>query len=296
MTSPEHRVRSLSLWQGLVSVEPLEGGASNASFLVRDGTGDYVVRVGEDFPAHQVSRVRECVASQAAHLAGLSPRLVHADAGLMVLDHVKARTLDEADVRRQWRACVDLLKRCHRDMPRRISGQGAIFWVFQILRDYALTLQSHNHRMVSHLPDWMALADALEAQQIPLPIIFGHHDLLPGNFLDDGKRLWLIDWEYGAFGTAMFDLANLAAANSFNVALEAEMLAHYFGHAADAQTQRAFSAMKVAAALREALWGMVSEIHLAAPGVDYEAYAQKYLARFTLIRDQHLTKFGLETP
>ena len=50
---------------------------------------------------------------------------------------------------------------------------------------------------------------------MPLPIIFGHHDLLPTNFMDDGKRLWLIDWEYGGFGTAMFDLANIASNNQF---------------------------------------------------------------------------------
>ena len=50
---------------------------------------------------------------------------------------------------------------------------------------------------------------------MPLPIVFGHHDLLPTNFMDDGKRLWLIDWEYGGFGTAMFDLANISANNQF---------------------------------------------------------------------------------
>ena len=55
----------------------------------------------------------------------------------------------------------------------------------------------------------------LEQAQVPLPIVFGHHDLLPGNFIDDGKRLWLIDWEYGGFGTAMFDLANLSSNGGF---------------------------------------------------------------------------------
>ena len=53
---------------------------------------------------------------------------------------------------------------------------------------------------------------------MPLPIVFGHHDLLPGNFIDDGRRLWLIDWEYGAFGTPMFDLANLSANGEFDAA------------------------------------------------------------------------------
>ena len=64
---------------------------------------------------------------------------------------------------------------------------------------------------------------------MPLPIVFGHHDLLPGNFIDDGKRLWLIDWEYGGFGTAMFDLANLAANGSFSPADDRLLVEAYFG-------------------------------------------------------------------
>jgi thiamine kinase-like enzyme len=134
--------------------------------------------------------------------------------------------------------------------------------------------------------------DHLENVQIPLPIVFGHHDLLPTNFMDDGKRLWLIDWEYGAFGTAMFDLANIAAANSFDESLEAAMLRQYFGKVPDEATTRAFIAMKVAAALREAMWGMVSELHLHAPGVDYVQYAAEYLGRFETIYENYKTRFG----
>ena len=69
---------------------------------------------------------------------------------------------------------------------RRITGQGAIFWVFQILRDYAHTLKAGKHRHVPDLPRLMAILDDLEAAQVPLPIVFGHHDLLPTNFMDDG--------------------------------------------------------------------------------------------------------------
>ena len=59
---------------------------------------------------------------------------------------------------------------------------------------------------------------------MPMPIVFGHHDLLPGNFMDDGKRLWLIDWEYGGFGTAMFDLANLVVERRASAPAEDEAL------------------------------------------------------------------------
>jgi thiamine kinase-like enzyme len=289
-SSAESRVRRLPLWQGNVLVTPLKGGVSNASFTVADATGKYVARVGEDYPFHQVSRVREAIASRAAFDAGLSPEVVHTEPGLMVVRYLDARTYGEADVRANAARCVEIVQRCHRDMGKRIAGQGAIFWVFQILRDYALTLKAGNHRHVADLPRWMAIVDELEEAQAPLPIIFGHHDLLPSNFMDDGNRLWLIDWEYGAFGTAMFDLANIAANNSFDEEGERFLLDAYFGGTAVGFT-RAFHAMKSASALREALWGMVSELHLNAPGVDYIAYAAEYLGRFERVYANYKRNF-----
>ena len=289
--SAEDRVRALSLWSGLKSVTPLKGGVSNASFTVEDACGKYVARVGEDYPCHQVSRAREGVASRAAFDAGLSPEVVYTEPGMMVVRYIAARTYGEADVRANAENCVDIVKRCHRDMGKRISGQGAIFWVFQILRDYAHTLMAVNHRHSGDIPRWMEIADALEAAQAPLPIIFGHHDLLPSNFMDDGKRLWLIDWEYGAFGTAMFDLANIASNNSFDAAGERLILESYFERTPGEAVQRAFYAMKAASALREAVWGMVSEIHLDAPGVDYIAYAAEYLGRFERVYGDYHEKF-----
>lgn len=291
MTAEELRVRGLAVWKNLKSVETLKGGVSNASFTVEDQAGRFVVRVGEDYPFHQVCRTREAIASKAAFDAGLSPEVLHIEKGLMVVRHIDATTYKEADVRANSEACVAMIMRCHREMGKRVGGQGAIFWVFQILRDYAATLKSAQHSRLAEIPRWMHIVDGLEAAQVPLPIIFGHHDLLPTNFMDDGKRLWLIDWEYGAFGTAMFDLANIAAANSFDENLENQMLHQYFGNAPDLATLRAYYAMKVAAALREAMWGMISELYLKAPGVDYVAYAAEYLGRFESILKNYETRF-----
>jgi thiamine kinase-like enzyme len=292
VSAAEQRVRGLPLWKGLKSIEPLKGGVSNASFTVTDQTGKYVARIGEDYPCHQVSRDREAIAARAAFEAGLSPEVIHAGDGVMVSRFIEARTYAEADVRASAVACVDILKRCHRDMGRRISGQGAIFWVFQILRDYAHTLRAGNHRHVPDIPRWMQIVDELEAVQVPLPIVFGHHDILPANFMDDGRRLWLIDWEYGAFGTAMFDLASIAANNSFDADGERVILETYFGKEPTGGLWRAFHAMKAASALREAVWGMVSELHLNAPGVDYVAYAREYLGRFETVYADYRKAYG----
>ena len=78
----------------------------------------------------------------------------------------------------------------------------------------------------------------------------------------------------------MFDLANICANNSFSEADQQRLLEIYFERAPDEATQRAFDAMKTASALREAMWGMVSELHLNAPGVDYAAHANEYLGRY----------------
>jgi thiamine kinase-like enzyme len=289
----ESRVRALGFWKGAIELAPLKGGVSNASFTVQDRTGKYVARVGEDYPFHQVFREAEAIASQAAYAAGLSPEVVYTEPGIMVVRFMAAKTYAEADVRANATRCVDIVKRCHRDMGARISGRANIFWVFHVLRDYFRTLALAHHAHGPDIPRWAKDVERLERAQMPLPIIFGHHDLLPTNFMDDGKRLWLIDWEYGGFGTAMFDLANIASNNQFTEMAEHELLEQYFEQVPDQATLRSFYAMKTASALREAVWGMVSEIHLNAPGVDYVAYAGEYLSRYDRVLGDYNTKFGM---
>jgi thiamine kinase-like enzyme len=277
--SLEDRIKNLPCWNHPVELEPLKGGISNTSFIVTGRSGKYVARCGGDIAVHHVFRDRERAASEAAFRAGLSPELIHGEPGIMVFRYVPGRTYTEHDMRANSDRIVQLLHKCHRTLGRLFTGPPAFFWVFHVIRDYASTLKKAKARSLSDLPQYVALANALEDCQLPQPIVFGHHDLLPGNFLDDGERIWLIDWEYGGFGTPLFDLANLAANGSFTEDQEHKLLETYFETAPSAELQRSFDAMKVASTLREALWAMVSEIYLSAPGADYVAHADEYLRR-----------------
>ena len=78
---------------------------------------------------------------------------------------------------------------------------------------------------------------------------------------------------------AMFDLANLSSNGSFTAADDAALLSAYFDSKATAELRAAFEAMKAASLLREALWAMVSDVHLKTPGVDYQSHAREYLKR-----------------
>jgi thiamine kinase-like enzyme len=271
----EERVKGLSCWTGPVTLEPLLGGLTNRSFRVAHRGEHFVARCGDDIPLHHIFRDRERAAATAAFEAGLSPEIVHAEPGIQVLRFIEGRTFEEVDLRADVRRLAALLRTVHAEVGRRLRGPANAFWVFHVIRDYVACIGAD--------PDYLAVADRLEAAQVPLPIVYGHNDLLPGNFLDDGSRLWLIDWEYGGFGTAMFDLANLSANGAYDAAADAVLLDAYFEGRADAALRRAFAAMKAASALREALWAMVSEVHLRQPGVDYRAHAALYLERFAAL-------------
>lgn len=286
------RVRDLPIWSGPVEPVPLKGGLSNESFTVEDAGRKFVVRLGQDFPVHHVFRERERMVSAAAQEAGLAPELVHAEPGMMVFAFIDGRTFQEADVQADIHRVADLVRRFHKEMPLHVSGPSALFWVFHVIRDYARTLKTGGSRLMAEVPRYLALAEAFEDAQVPLPVIFGHNDLLPANFLDDGERLWLIDFEYAAFSTAMFDLAGIASNALFSPDQDVALLEAYFDHAPSEQLIRSHAAMKCASLLREAMWSMVSEIHLDAPGVDYVAYTAENLARFEAALASYNDRFG----
>ena len=280
VTDLEQRIAALTCWRGGVKMAPLLGGLTNLSYLVEDAGEKFVVRCGDDIPVHHVFRDRERAASIAAHAAGLSPEVVHTEPGILVMRHVDGRTFTEADLRLNIPRLAPLLRTGHRAVGEHLAGPPNFFWVFHVIRDYGRIIAGSQSPFAGDVPRYLQANRALEAAQVPMPIVFGHHDLLPGNVMDDGKRLWLIDWEYGGFGTALFDLANLSANGSFGEAEDELLLDAYFEGKVPSDLCRAFRAMKAASALREALWAMVSDIHLQIPGADYKAHARDYLNRF----------------
>jgi thiamine kinase-like enzyme len=277
LSDTEDRIMAIPIWRGGIAVAPLQGGLSNESFTITDSTGRYVVRFGRDFPFHHVFRDREVMAARAAHAAGFAPEVVHAGPGVMVSRFIEGKTYAAEDVRANIPRIAAIVRRFHQEMPAQVSGPGFIFWVFHVIRDYARTLTAGGSRMVPRLPEFLALAAEMERAQAPMPIVYGHHDFLPANFIDDGQRLWLIDFEYAGFGTAMFDLAGIASNAGFDAADAEQLLEEYFGDVPGDEVMRSHAAMQCASLLREAMWSMVSELHLDAPGVDYVAYTRENL-------------------
>lgn len=275
------RVAQLGLWFGAVDPEPLLGGITNKNFVVRDRGKTYVVRTGGDIPVHGVVRASELAATRAAHAAGISPAVHHAEPGIMVIDFIEGRTFTPDDVRNpvNFDRLVDLIRRCHRDVALHLRGPAPMFWPFHVVRDYGHTLREGRSRHAGLLPDLLARADRLEAGVGPIDVVFGHNDLLAANILDDGRKLWLLDWEYAGFNSPLFDLGGLASNSEMPSDIAESVVAAYFGRPVDDALRRRAAAMTCASLLRETLWAMVSEIH-STVDFNYAAYTAENLARF----------------
>lgn len=287
------RIAALPCWRSRdVAVVPLKGGLSNESYLVTDKGTKFVVRFGQDFPFHHVFREREAMTARAAHAAGFAPRVAYWQPGVMVSEFIEATTYQAADVRKNADTVAALIGRFHREMPLHVRGAPYLFLVHHVIRDYAATLREAGSAWAPRLGEYLALAAELDAEQVLLPIVFGHNDLLPANFLDDGSRLWLIDFEYAGFSSAMFDLAGAASNASMAADESAAFLARYFDRNPEPALLGAHSAMQCASLLREAMWAMVSEIHLNAPGVDYGGYARENLDKLAAALARHRGKYG----
>jgi thiamine kinase-like enzyme len=277
----QRRAAGLACWPEPVQPEALAGGITNRNFLVRHRGERFVVRIGDDIPVHQVTRRNELAASRAAADAGVSPEVVHHEPGALVLRFIDGKTLTPEEVRsrRMLARIVPLLRRCHGEVERHLRGPVQMFWVFHVLRDYAATLSEGRSRFTPELKELLAAAAELQTAVGPIDVAFCHNDLLAANFIDAGERLWLIDWDYAGFNSPLFDLANLCSNNEVAPGDEAWLLEAYFERPLSLELARRHHAMKCASLLREAMWGMVSELH-SSLAVDYVAYARDYLARF----------------
>ncbi len=279
MSSAVERAAGLALWLGRVTPEPLTGGITNTNFKVVDQGRAFFVRIGADIPVHGVLRFNELAAARAAAAAGISPAIVHAEPGVLVTEFVQGRTFAAADVRANLARIVPLVRRVHRELPKQLRGPVLVFWVFHVVRDYAGSIADGGHPQAGELPRLLGIAEKLEAAVGAIELVFGHNDLLPGNFLDDGQRLWLVDWDYAGFNSPLFDLGGLASNNEFPPEQEQELLERYFGAPPDAGLLRRYGAMKCASLLRETLWSMVSELH-STLAFDYRAYTAENRGRF----------------
>jgi len=272
-------ISSIPIWQNKIIISKIDGGITNQNFLVTDSNKKYFVRVGEDIPEHLVSRSNELKSSIAAASLGIAPEVIYNNENLQVIKFIESKTLNDKDVKEKIEDIILLIRKVHKEIPKKLNGQSFIFWVFHVIRHYSNYLENNKSKYSSILSDLLTKSQILEEKSSPYEIVFGHNDLLPANFLDDGNRLWLIDWEYAGYNTPLFDLGGLSSNNNFNPKEEIFLLENYFEKKINPQLLNQYNCLKCASLLRETMWSMVSEI-TSNIDFDYVNYTDENLLKF----------------
>ena len=104
-----------------------------------------------------------------------------------------------------------------------------------------------------------------------------HNDLLNANFIDDGHRLRIVDWEYAGMGDVFFDLANFSVNHELDEDARDTLLEAYVG-TLRAGDRRVLELMRFMSDFREAMWGVV-QAAVSELDFDFAAYADEHFAR-----------------
>jgi thiamine kinase-like enzyme len=273
------RIRSLPIWFGAITLEPLHGGITNRNYLVHDGSERFVARVGAELLILGIDRRNELQCHRAAESLGVAPPLVYGENGVLVSRYIPSRTLDASGAREPGFAprLAQVLRQLH-DGWDGLIGDLLFFSPFQASRTYVATSRRIGAELPTDIDQMLEATRKLSHTLSPYTPALCHNDMLPANVLDDGERVWIVDWEYAGMGHPLFDLAGISANCGFSDDEDAEFLTSYRGEFRPRDLYE-LRVLKIASLLRDALWGVVQTI-ASDLDVNYSEYVRVYFEKY----------------
>jgi thiamine kinase-like enzyme len=221
-------------WHGRdVHASPLAGGLTNTNYRVDvDGT-PYVIRIpGQSTELLSVNRQHEYHNTLAAAEAGVGARIAHylPDIPVMVLEFIPGPTMTSARLREP-----DQIARIAASARMLHAGRPFVntFNMFRTMEFYLDIVGRHAMRIPDGYMEYVSVARRIEAALAvrPLSLVPCNNDLLAENFIDDGRMLRLVDYEYSGNNDPCFELGNICNENDFAPEQFEQLCAAYFGQA-----------------------------------------------------------------
>ncbi|ABL82094.1 MULTISPECIES: phosphotransferase [unclassified Nocardioides] len=245
-------------------LEELPGGLTNVNLhVVTEDRGprlDLVVRCSQGDPELLgIDRDAEAAHTEVAAATGVAAGVVEyrPDLGLLVIEFLEGKALVNADF-----ADPGVVTRAAASCRVLHAGPafGTDFDMFARQADYLRTARDHGYRVPAdyedHADAWADVRRALAAT--PHPRVPCNNDLLAANFIDDGDRVWLIDYEYSGNNEAAFELGNTATECGFSLDQVEAYVAAYFGSPTPADLARVRLQM-LCSEYGWSLWGFIQE-------------------------------------
>jgi thiamine kinase-like enzyme len=265
-----------------LTITELTGGITNKNYKITTTAGEsFVLRMGGNETAYLgIDRQVEYDCSRLAANIGVAPEPIAflAPEGYILARFISGKPMPAEEIGSQENITrvVASMKMYHA-----INKFPGFFSPFRVAEKYAKTAHGLKVKLPDNM-DWILnksteIEKAMYANET-LTLRPCHNDLLNGNFIDDGTRIRILDWEYAGMGDIFFDLGNFAIQNEFNNEQDEVLLKAYFGQPTDSQRAHQ-KLMKIMSDLREAMWAQV-QIGVSQLDFDYAGYGQKYFDRF----------------
>lgn len=258
------------------------GGMTNLVYLVERHDQKVVVRIPGEGTEAYIDRSVDVHNARAAEKAGVSPAVLWADekTGAMITRAVlNIETMSPEKFKSRSgapRRAGAVLAKLHK------SGQTFTFRfeLFSMIEEYLRVLSTKDIALPEGYHEVVAAAGPMgEALNLhPVPLAPCHCDPLCENFLDDGERMWLVDWEYSGMNDPLWDLGDVAIEAEMDEAQEVELLEGYFGRPPTAAERGRVVIYKAMCDLLWTLWGLI-QVANDNPALDFRAYADGRFAR-----------------
>ncbi len=262
-------IAAIPAWAGAsVTHEPVAGGLTNTNHrVVVDGVAYFVRIPGPSTELLAVDRENERHNTLAAASTGVSPKVVAVVEAwdVFALEWVDAETMSGEALRAPGMPgrIADALRRLHAG-PRFRDD----FDMFRLSARYLALVDERGIPVPAGYREHMPAIPRIEAALAvhPLPTVPCHNDLLAENYLDDGERLWLVDYEYSGNNDPTFELGNTCQELGYDDAQVRELCAAYFGDATAALLAR----MRLQMIMSDVGWTLWAAIQARISPIDYD--------------------------
>ncbi len=215
-------------------VKNLSGGLTNINLQVSTPTGEYVARISSNSSSLlSIDRNAEFENSKIAAQVGVGAPVYDylPDFGLLVIGYIPGRTYTSSDVAANLTRVAQSVRKLHSAKPFVRD-----FDMFEIQKGYLNIVTERGFRLpdqylnyAQHLDKMKQALSVLAEPKVPC-----NNDLLAANFIDDGEKIWLIDYEYSGNNDACFELGNIYSESSLSYEQLIELVDAYYGkHRAD---------------------------------------------------------------
>mgnify|MGYP001026169891 CR=1 FL=1 len=252
------------------------GGLTNLVYRVDASDQKLIVRIPGEGTESYIDRKVELHNAWVAARTGISAEILWADGetGVMISRLIEpAETMTPAlfKSRSGSAARAGVAMRALHTAPEPFEFR---FELFAMIDDYLAMLREKNATLPEGYNEIVAAAAPVKEALANNPAALApcHCDPLCENFLDDGDRMWIIDWEYSGMNDPMWDLGDLSVEAGFSPAQDMEMLTAYFGHIPTAAQHGRMVIYKAMCDLLWTLWGLIQHAERN-PAEDFWAYA-----------------------